>query len=524
MPLDFIKKNYGKNSEKVIELYKRELARLKEDFFRDYPSADMSKFDFQIDISKGGVLESSRVYFNVDDTSAFNIKSDDFKNNKLYTKYLYSEVTPKSHKWPKIWSDSGTKPEFSRLRYPSDPLTKCDARRCGIVDDTKFQEPADLGQSLHNFSVYVNERDYFMSNLPHVYARWSSGKKFSEKGLHDIREAGFDYKNEPYFAMICAAYIASYLSGISLLNLENESNLITTFVRYHLYYQIRKFMRHPDLIDRYDVSEAKRHIPVVYKDEESVGTDGDGNRYVYRAAIEYSGTDYRSFISFHSDGLTQVDQKLFQESLESFNYCVLGAEARTRWSIVGKGAKSLQTQDVFRTIVNDTIVQNDTTILISNMRKSIQATNVVLNLAVVPNVILMPSNFIILSDKIEGYNNILTTATNEMEFGVNKDVNYEKPKPKRKRESKSKPNLIDDYKHINSGSERSDSSNVDRSSNGISRSDNTSARVTETSTALVPPLMLSLAAGMIVSKIILKTFLVLIKNEQYGTSISLVSL
>ena len=169
---------------------------------------------------------------------------------------------------------------------------------------------------------------------------------------------------------------------------------------------------------------------------------------------------------------------------------------------MGKGAKSSQTQDVFRTIVNDTIVQNDTTILISNMRKSIQATNVTLNVAVVPNVILMPSNFIILSDKIEGYNNILTTATNEMEFGVNKDVNYEKPKPKRKRESKSKPNLIDDYKHINSGSERSDSSNVDRSSNGISRSDNTSARVTETSTALVPLLMVSLAAGMIVSKII----------------------
>ena len=180
-----------------------------------------------------------------------------------------------------------------------------------------------------------------------------------------------------------------------------------------------------------------------------MGTDGDGNRYVYRAAIEYSGTDYGSFIAFHSCGLTQVGQKLFQESLESFNYCVLGAEARTRWSIVGKGAKSLQTQDVFRTIVNDTIVQNDTTILISNMRKSIQATNVVLNLAVVPNVILMPSNFIILSDKIEGYNNILTTATNEMVFGVNKDVNYTKPKVKHA-EHKSN-GIVDVDSHINRG-------------------------------------------------------------------------
>ena len=236
--------------------------------------------------------------------------------------------------------------------------------------DSKFQEPADLKQSLHYFRVYVNEKDYFMSNLPHVYARWSSGKKFNEKGLHDIRKSGFSYKNEPYFAMICGAYIASYLSGISLLNLQSDSKLVTTFVRYHLYYQIRKFMRHPELIDHYNVKEVSDHIPVAYKDEDSVGTDDDGNRYVYRAAIEYSGTDYRSFISFHSDGLTQIGQKLFQESLESFNYCVLGAEARTRWSIVGKGAKSSQTQDVFRTIVDDTTVQNDTTILISNTRRA----------------------------------------------------------------------------------------------------------------------------------------------------------
>ena len=148
--------------------------------------------------------------------------------------------------------------------------------------------------------------------------------------------------------------------------------------------------------------------------------------------------------------------------MESFNYCVLGAEARTRWSIVGKGAKSSQTQDVFRTIVNDTIVVNDPTVLISNMRKSIQATNVVLNLAVVPNVILMPSNFIILSDKIAGYNNILTTATNEMQFGVNKDVNYTEPK-----KSKPKSNVsTNGNSHINGGGWGGGGSFVDRNPYG----------------------------------------------------------
>ena len=367
--------------------------------------------------------------------------------------------------WPKIWSvDESKKPKFTRLKLPENPLTKCDSRRCGIPADTKYQEPADLKQSLHNFRVYVNEKEYFMSNFPHVYVRWSSGRKFSEDGLIDLRKQNFDYKTEPYFAMICGAYIASYLSGISLLNLSNDSKLITTFVRYHLYYQIRKFMQNPELIEQYDINEVRKHIPVVYKNRDYPKTDG--NRYIYRIAVERSGTDYRSFIAYESEGLTEIGQKLFQESLESFNYSVLGAEARTRWSIVGKGAKSSQTQDVFRKIVKDTIIQNDTTVLISNMRASIQATNVVLNLAIVPNVILMPSNFVILDKKIEGYNNVLTTATEEMSFGVNKDVNYSKPKPKPKPKPMRKPDgLIDNHFHNNANNGGCNSSNDDNDDN-----------------------------------------------------------
>ena len=77
---DFIKKNY-KNPEKVTKLYHTELAKLKGDFFKKYPLADMSKFDFQVNINKDGSLEDSRVYYNVDSISSFNVESNDFKNN-----------------------------------------------------------------------------------------------------------------------------------------------------------------------------------------------------------------------------------------------------------------------------------------------------------------------------------------------------------------------------------------------------------------------------------------------------------
>ncbi len=105
-------------------------------------------------------------------------------------------------------------------------------------------------------------------------------------------------------------------------------------------------------------------------------------------------------------------------------YAVLGTQAKTRWSIIGEGAKSLQTQDVFRTIVKETIAQSDTTITISNMRTAIASTNVVLNMAISPGMILVLSNLIIQKEKIPGYNNVLTLATDKMKFGKNTNVNY----------------------------------------------------------------------------------------------------
>ena len=339
-----------------------------------------------------------------------------------------------------------------------------------------------------------------MSNLPHVYAKWSSGKDLGVNDVHDIRKTSFNYKTEPYFTMICGAYIASHLSGISLLNLFDKSagNLISSFVRYHFYYQIRKFMQHPKLIHQYDVSGVKKHIPYKIVERESKGTDGDGNTFVYMTYIEHSGTDYRSFIAYQSEGLTPIGQKLFQESLESFNYSILGAEARTRWSIVGKGAKSSQTQDVFRKIVEDTIIQNNSTVLISNMRKSIQATNVVLNLAVVPNVILMPSNFVILSKKIRGYNNVLTTATEDMTFGVNKNVNYVRyNKPQDTQNSTSR--------NTSHGNDSGDGGGAAFNERGASRSDvniNTSAynyHSKSSSSQLPLTFFISLAVGLGVS-------------------------
>ena len=47
--------------------------------------------------------------------------------------------------------------------------------------------------------------------------------------------------------------------------------------------------------------------------------------------------DYKEFIGTKTTGVTKIGQKLFQQSMESYVYAVLGAQVKTRWSIVGVG-------------------------------------------------------------------------------------------------------------------------------------------------------------------------------------------
>ena len=50
-----------------------------------------------------------------------------------------------------------------------------------------------------------------------------------------------------------------------------------------------------------------------------------------------------------------------------------------------------------------------------------------LNMAITPGIILIPSDMIILKGRVAGYNNVVTLATKDMKFGVNKDINYVEP-------------------------------------------------------------------------------------------------
>ena len=62
----------------------------------------------------------------------------------------------------------------------------------------------------------------------------------------------------------------------------------------------------------------KKLIPVKYIGIESTSRDGDGHKYFIKTAIEYSDSDYRSFIAYGSDGLTLIGQKTLSREYRVF--------------------------------------------------------------------------------------------------------------------------------------------------------------------------------------------------------------
>ena len=278
---------------------------------------------------------------------------------------------------------------------------------------------------------------------------------------NDITKTAVD-KDDPYFASLLSAYIISHVGGLSRKHLTGDNNVVTSIARYCIYYHMKRFTETPEKISPYITHDIQKiiqknipHKRIWFHKFERTRADLNHwhshhankhniRNYKYRMSanntgvlgIDYeevskvvndSDNDWMKFIKDDSDGLTKTGQMLLQSAIESYVYCILGAQAQTRWLIVGQGAKSLQTQQIFHRLVQDTISQDNPAKAISDMRKAIQDTNVVLNMAITPGIILIPSNMIILKNKVEGYNNVLTIATNAMKFGVNTKVNYVAP-------------------------------------------------------------------------------------------------
>ena len=291
-----------------------------------------------------------------------------------------------------------------------------------------------LPYSVNQLKVYVNDTDYFMSNLPPLNITTNNKAEWNLK--------------EPYFQSLVGAWIATYASGVSIEHLTFKPDVpkqITSFMRFHLYFTVRRIRHEFEtmsengiqyIMNKYKANFLKYHTPKWtwqevsgYKNEHLGQDVVDMSKFTNIHGVGGVGSIrdlknvYKKFIPKKSDGLTTQGTELLNQSIESYIYSVIGAQARTKQSIYGPRASALDTQKVFRQIVEDSIINYDTSTWINNMNQAITSTNVVLNIAISPTLWLIPSSLIILEKPIVGYNK-LRVSDETMKFGLNKNVNY----------------------------------------------------------------------------------------------------
>ena len=128
------------------------------------------------------------------------------------------------------------------------------------------------------------------------------------------------------------------------------------------------------------------------------------------------------FILHEGKGLKNLGR--INRSIEAFVYCILGAQVNTRSPIVSAHGASQETQQEFLTLFESAVIENDISKSVQRYQLAVQQSKVRLDYALSPGCWLMPSNLVINTQAVVGYNNKLQRATADMKFGAN-DINMD---------------------------------------------------------------------------------------------------
>ena len=101
----------------------------------------------------------------------------------------------------------------------------------------------------------------------------------------------------------------------------------------------------------------------------------------------------------HAQGLTPEGLARINQSIEAFCYCVLGAQADSRTSILGSDGSNKNTQKDFRKLIEDAILNTEPSKSTNRYQDSINRTKTRLDFAVARGAWLMPSRMIQLTRK-----------------------------------------------------------------------------------------------------------------------------
>ena len=356
--------------------------------------------------------------------------------------------------------------------------------------DNITQSVADIFNKQMN--IYVTPTDYFTTKFREIFTKTQikfTTAKYARKWLAKP-DMSF-WPQQLNFALWCATtgcgVSREMLFSNSSLKLSEQ---VRTFYQFHVYYTTRKILYEMGGIQSknalpddpafnqqdnpYDIASYKRicaefgidpstdfrfthgqnhglgYVNIMYSDgpfahkqwkyppadlssHSSQRLAGDSgatanNTIAFIQNDQGADTQFEHFVPNQTSGLTLNGLGRINRSIEAFGYCILGAQANTRSSILGTLGTARNTQTDFLVLTEDSIK----TLTVSNgpvkYQDAIQATKVRLNFAVGRGVLLLPARMIINTESVVGYNNNLRRATDDIKLGVNNQVNQDTKK------------------------------------------------------------------------------------------------
>jgi len=135
--------------------------------------------------------------------------------------------------------------------------------------------------------------------------------------------------------------------------------------------------------------------------------------------IQQGNDGWKYFIT-PKDALTNPGIVRLNDSIRTYLYCVLGAQAETRSAIVGQFGTELDAQKQFVKLLEDSINQHaDIPTSIARYQKALTDTHTRLDYVIAPGLYIIGSDMVLKMGMIENYNNNILIASPSMKVGKN---------------------------------------------------------------------------------------------------------
>ena len=335
-------------------------------------------------------------------------------------------------------------------------------------------EVGDIAGLLVNLDIFVSPRNSFVAKMRNIFknsmVRFTSGAE----GNAWLNAPNYKYwPQQLNFAVWCATCGC----GVSLAELDVYPKIVQGFLKFHVYFTTRRVLYElgvplPDesafsqtnnvynksafsaLCNEFgvisadfrfkkgrnhgmgnvyvggdsseyemDIGDKKSYWPrKVYLFDDEGATARKGNR-IYNIHNLDGKKQYSWFVPKSGVGLTRRGMGRINRSLEAFVYCVLGAQVNIRSGIFGDSGGAVEAQQEMMKLFESAVIEENLATSVQRYQLAVQEAKLRLDLAIAPGIWLMPSNLVINTESIVGYNNELQKASDGMQFGVNVGVN-----------------------------------------------------------------------------------------------------